>query len=138
MHWMKAAGAAVLAAGLMSCSGGKYSDAKSAMSEQASAMEDFTAGMEKAGSGKEVAAALDRYADRMGAMIEQGQKIKAKYEGVNLETAPELQAERDRIQQAASKFGQVFMKIGMQYGNDPDVRAALQKWQAISAKATAP
>ncbi|MBU1695167.1 MAG: hypothetical protein KJ726_00495 [Verrucomicrobia bacterium] len=138
MNAIKWLGWGVVVLGLVSCSGGKYADTKSAMKEQTSAMEDFAARVDKAGSAKEVATALDRYADQMAKMMEQGKKLKEKYSGVDLGDAPELKAESEQVKQAAMKFTQAFMKISMQYGNDPEVQAALKKWQANMSQAARP
>ena len=129
MNVIKWLGLGVAVLCLVSCSGGKYADAKSAMNDQASAMDDFVSKVEKAGSGKDVAAAVDRYSEHTARMIEQGKKMKEKYKGMDLENAPELKAEMEKVKQSAMKFAQAFMKISTQYGSDPDVQAALAKWR---------
>jgi hypothetical protein len=138
MNVIKWLGLSVAVLCLLSCSGGKYGEVKSAMNDQSSAMEDFVARVDKAGSGKEVAAALDRYADQMARMMERGKKMKEKYSGMDLENAPELKAENEQLQQAAMKFAQAFMKISMQYGNDPEVQTSLKKWQTTISQGARP
>ncbi|MBP7828317.1 MAG: hypothetical protein KA248_00215 [Kiritimatiellae bacterium] len=125
-------------ASLASCSGGKYADAKAAMNDQISFMDDFVSQVEKAGSGKEVAAAVNRYSERMSAMMEKSEKLKEKYKGEDLENAPELKEEMEKVKAAAMKFAQAFMKIGTQYGDDPEVQAAMAKWRENMTKMAQP
>lgn len=138
MNAIKCLGLGVAVLCLVSCSGGKYADARSAMNDQASAMENFVAKVDKAGSGKDVAAAMDRYSEQMSRMMEQGKKLKEKYKGLDLENAPELKAEMDQVKQSAMKFAQTFMKISTQYGNDPEVQAALKSWRESMSQMSQP
>ena len=138
MNVIKWLGLGVAALCLVSCSGGKYADAKSAMNDQASAIEDFVAKVDKAGSGKDVAAAMDRYSEQMSRMMEQGKKLKEKYQDMELENAPELKAEMEQVKQSAMKFAQTYMKISTQYGNDPEVQAALKRWRESMSQMSRP
>ena len=128
----------VVALGLASCSGGKYADVKAAMNEQVSAMDDFVAKIDKAAGGKEIATAVSRYSEQTARMMEQGKKLKEKYSDTDFENVPELKEASAKLQQTAMKFGQAFMKISTQYGSDPDVQAALAKWQEAMSRASRP
>jgi hypothetical protein len=131
IKWLGLVGAVLC---LLSCSGGKYADAKSAINDQTAATEKFVAAVEKADNGKAVAAAMNQYSKQLSNMLAQSKKLKAKYAGVNLQTAPELKAENERAQQVAMQFAGAFMKVNLKYGGDPDVRAAMAKWQETMAQ----
>ena len=101
-------------------------------------MDDFVTQVEKADSGKDVAAAVNRYSEKMSAMREKSEKLKEKYKGEDLENAPELKEEMEKVKAAAMKFAQAFMKIGTQYGSDPEVQAAMAKWRENMTKMAQP
>ena len=138
MKLVALAGVVVLTLGLVSCGGGKYADAKAAMNDQIAFMDEFVSQVDKAGSGKDVAAAVNRYSEQMNKMFEQSAKLKEKYKGVDLENAPELKEEMEKVKASAMKFAQAFMKIGTQYGNDAEVQAAMTKWRETMMKAAQP
>ena len=126
IKWLGLVGAVLC---LLSCSGGKYGDVKAAINDQTAATEEFVAAVEKVDGGKDVAAAMDQFSKQMSKMLAQFKKLKEKYEGVDLEDAPELKAENERAQQAAMQFAGAFMKVNLQYAGDPDVQAALARWK---------
>jgi len=132
------AGIVVITLGLVSCGGGKYADAKAAMNDQIAFMDEFVSQVDKASSAKDVAAAVNRYSEQMTRMLEQSTKLKEKYKGVDLENAPELKEEMEKVKASAMKFAQAFMKIGTQYGNDPEVQTATAKWRETMTKAAQP
>ena len=126
MKWLGLASAVLC---LAACAGGKYADVKTAINAQTAASEKFAAQIEQAANGKEAAAAIDRFSEQMAKMLKQAKTLKEKYEGVDLDAAPELKAENEQAQLAAMKFAGAFMKVTVKYGGDPDVQAALAKWQ---------
>jgi len=110
----------------------KYADAKDAINKQADMMEEFAVGVENAKDSAEVVVVLEKFQKTaLGAKKEMLAIVK-KYPDLKDKANPpeELAAETKRLEEIGPKFMGAMMKIIQDYGEDSEVKKALEKMQA--------
>lgn len=123
--------AVILVFALVSCGGGKYDDWVEVNIDLIDAMEEYAVGLEKASSAKAVAAATNRYADKIKALAPKMKELRNKYPEIkDPEKLPakmkDLEKKAENLQQ---KLSAGFMNM-MKYMMDPDVQEAQERLQA--------
>lgn len=113
------------------CGGGKYDDAKEALNKQYDLMQDFSVGIENAKNSDDIVAVLEKFQKtaeetkaEMMALLEKYPELKDK-----VNPPEELKAEIKKMDEIGPKFFGAMMKIGKEYGDNPEVKQALQKMQ---------
>ena len=118
---------------LVACGGGggKYGEVKEALNEQMDAMEEFTAAANKPDNAKGIVAAMEKLEAVGKAGQAKMEEMAKKYpEIADQENPPEeLKPEMERMEKIVSEFMGAMMKVMQEYGDDPDVQAAMQKMQ---------
>lgn len=110
--------------------GGKYADAKKTMSQFVDAWEQDVAKLEEADNAKDFAAGLKSLAKTMAKFQGEIEKFEEKYPELKEMDSPppEMAEEAARLEAIGEKMGKIMMKM-TQYGDDPDVQAALEELQ---------
>ncbi|MEA1929150.1 MAG: hypothetical protein U9N73_13170 [Candidatus Auribacterota bacterium] len=111
------------------CGGGKYADVKEVMNTQADMMEEFAVGIENAQNSDDVLVVLAKLQKTAEGNKEEMMAVAEKYPEIQGNDSPpeELKEEMKRMQDVAPKFFGALMKIGQDYGDNDDVREALDK-----------
>jgi hypothetical protein len=111
--------------------GGKYGEVKEALNEQMDVMEGFVAEANKPDNAKGIIAAMEKMEAVGSAGQEKMAAMAEKYpELADQENPPEeLKAEMERMEKMVPEFMGAMMKVMQEYGEDPDVQAAMQKMQ---------
>jgi len=122
----------VFTAAFTSCGGGggKYADAKKSMGQFAEAWEKDVTALENADNAKDFAAGLKSLAKTMESFKGEMEKFEEKYpELKEMDSPPPEMAEEAAIIEAlGERMSKIMMKM-MQYGDDPDVQAAMEELQ---------
>jgi len=117
---------------VVSCGGGKYADAKKAINTQYTMMERFTISIEKAKDPADVVAALKKFQKTAEESRDEMMAIAEKYPEMKDQANPpeELKEEMAKMKEMMPLFIASMMKIGKEYGDNPDVQKVLQEMQA--------
>ncbi|MBN2244344.1 MAG: hypothetical protein JW755_00715 [Candidatus Aminicenantes bacterium] len=110
--------------------GGKYADAKKTMGQFIDAWEQNIADLDKADNAKDFAVGLKSMAKIFENFKGEMEKFEQKYpelKGMD-NPPPEMAEEAARLEALGEKMSGIMMKI-MQYGEDPDVKAAMEELQ---------
>lgn len=112
--------------------GGKYADAKKTMGQFVDAWEQDLAKLEEADNAKDFAAGLKSLAKTMAEFKDEMEKFQEKYPELEEMDSPppELAEEAARLEAIGEKMGKIMMKM-TEYGDDPDVQAALEELQKV-------
>jgi hypothetical protein len=120
----------VFAAAFTACGGGggKYADAKKVMGKLIKAMDSHVAELEKADNAKDFAAGIRSMAKTLGELKADMEKLDETYPELrDLDSPPpELAEEAAQIEALGEKMRKIMMKM-MQFGDDPDVQAAMEE-----------
>ena len=115
-----------------SCGGGRYADAKKAINTQYKMMDEFTTSIDQAADSGAVVAALKKFQKSEQEAKEEMMAIAEKYPEMKDQANPpeELKAELAKMKEIMPRFIGALMKIGQEYGDNPDVQKVLQEMQA--------
>ncbi len=109
--------------------GGKYGEVKEALNDQMDVMESFIAAANKPDNAKGIIAAMEKMEavgsagqEKMAAMAEQYPEL-----ADQANPPEELKAEMERMEKMVPEFMGAMMKVMQEYGENPDVQAAMQK-----------
>ncbi len=117
---------------VVSCGGGKYADAKKAINTQYTMMETFTTSIDQATDSAAVVAALKKFQKSAEEAQDEMMAIAKKYPEMKDQTNPpeELKEEMAKMKEMMPRFIGAMMKLGKEYGDNPDVQKVLQEMQA--------
>ncbi|MFH1037939.1 MAG: hypothetical protein V1789_04615 [PVC group bacterium] len=126
---------AALLACLSGCGGGKYADAEKVINRQYEMMDAFTIEVDKAEEAAQVIAALKKFQKTAEGAREEMMQLTKKYpELMTKENAPEeLQEVVKKMDEMMPRFINAMMKIGQQYGDNPEVKKVLADMQSSLA-----
>ena len=115
-----------------SCGGGRYADAKKAINTQYKMMDEFTTSIDQAADSGAVVAALKKFQKSAEGAKEEMMAIAKKYPEMKdqANTPEELKAEMAKMKEMMPQFIGAMMKIGKEYGDNPDVQKVLQEMQS--------
>lgn len=108
--------------------GGKYADAKKVMGKLIEAMDTHVAELDKADNAKDFAKGIRSMAKTLAELKTDMEELDKKYpELKDLDSPPpELAEEAAQIEALGEKMRTIMMKM-MQFGEDPDVQAAMEE-----------
>ena len=113
------------------CSGKKYADAEELNEDVIKVMDEYVAELDKSGNAKDVAKAINRFADKMEALMPRMKKLAEKYpELKDTSNVPEeLRDSQKKAEALGQKIAGSMMKI-MPYMADPEVQKAQERMNA--------
>ncbi len=112
-------------------SGGKYGEVKDALNEQMDVMEEFVTAANKPDNAQGIVQAMENLEKIGSAGKAKMEKMAEKYpEIADQENPPEeLKPEMERMEKMVPEFMGAMMKVMQEYGDNPDIQAAMQKMQ---------
>jgi hypothetical protein len=113
---------------LNGCSGKKYEDVKEVNGDMVTIMDEYAAEIDKSANAQDVVKAINRFADKMEALVPKMKKLAEKYpELENMDNPPEeLKESQAKAEAVGQKIAGSMMKI-MPYMNDPEVKKAQER-----------
>ena len=123
---------------LVACGGGggKYAEVKDSLNEQMDAMDAFVTAANKPDNADGIVAAMDKLEEVGKAGQAKMEEMAKKYpEIADRENPPEeLKPEMERMEKLVGEFMGAMMKVMQEYGDNPKVKAAMEKMQQSGMK----
>ena len=121
---------------LNGCGDKKYADVKELNEDVAKVMDEYVAELEKSDNAQDVAKAINRFSDKMEALMPKMKKLAGKYpELQDKSNVPEeLKESQKKAEALGQKIAGSMMKI-MPYMNDPEVQKAQERMSAAMTQA---